>query len=47
MKLTLWNLLKLASVGMVALPALREKRICPAASVQILRVASLDQSGMM
>ena len=45
LKLTLWNLLKLARVGMVALPALREKRICPAASVQILRVASFDQSG--
>ena len=47
LKLTLWNLLKLARVGMVALPALSEKRICPAASVQILRVASLDQSGKM
>ena len=47
MKPTLWNLLKLARVGMVALPALREKRIWPAASVQILNSPSRDQVGLM
>ena len=35
--------MKLVSVGMETLQALSEKRICPAASVHILRVASLDQ----
>ena len=32
--LTLWNLLKLARMGKAAMPAPREKRICPVASVQ-------------